>query len=51
MDKYAVPEGVITQKAAIENLRCWRCDKLLAEMLTKPYIITCPRCKGKNTAK
>lgn len=31
-----------------ENPRCWRCNKLLAESLTRPWSITCPRCKAKN---
>ena len=28
--------------------RCWRCSKLLAETLTRPWVIVCPRCKAKN---
>ena len=28
--------------------RCWRCSKLLAEQVTRPWSIVCPRCKGRN---
>ena len=28
--------------------RCWRCEKLLAESLTRPWVIACTRCKAKN---
>lgn len=31
-----------------EKPRCWRCNRLLAEMLTRPWLITCTRCKAKN---
>jgi hypothetical protein len=31
-----------------ENPRCWRCNKLLAELLTIPYRIVCTRCKARN---
>lgn len=31
-----------------ERPRCWRCDKLLAESLTRPWSISCNRCKAKN---
>ena len=30
--------------------RCWRCDRKLAESLTRPWSITCSRCKAKNKA-
>ncbi len=29
-------------------LRCWRCDKKLAERVTPPYEIECSRCHAKN---
>jgi phage FluMu protein Com len=29
-----------------ERPRCWRCNKLLAELVTAPWRITCPRCKA-----
>jgi phage FluMu protein Com len=28
--------------------RCWRCGKLLAELLTRPWRIRCPRCRALN---
>jgi phage FluMu protein Com len=31
-----------------ERPRCWRCNKLLAELVTSPWRITCPRCKAAN---
>jgi hypothetical protein len=31
-----------------EKPRCWRCEKLLAEKLTRPWVIVCARCKAKN---
>lgn len=30
------------------ELRCWRCDKLLAKKIAIPYEIDCPRCKATN---
>jgi len=24
--------------------RCWRCGRRLADVLTRPWAITCPRC-------
>lgn len=37
--------SLITQ---IRELRCLNCGKLLAELLTPPFRITCPRCKTLN---
>jgi phage FluMu protein Com len=31
-----------------ESPRCWRCNRLLAELLTRPWVIVCTRCKAKN---
>ena len=31
-----------------EAVRCWRCNKLLAEYATQPWQIKCSRCKGMN---
>lgn len=28
--------------------RCWRCNRLLAESVTRPWLIVCSRCKAKN---
>jgi phage FluMu protein Com len=30
--------------------RCWRCDKKLAELVSRPWIIVCVRCKARNQA-
>lgn len=30
------------------ELRCWRCDKLLAKVIAVPYEIDCARCKATN---
>lgn len=32
------------------HVRCVGCDKLLAEMVSTPYRLRCPRCKRMNTA-
>lgn len=34
----------------ISGLRCWRCNKQLAEEITPPYTVTCPRCHATNKA-
>lgn len=31
-----------------EKPRCWRCNRLLAELLTRPWKVTCSRCKAIN---
>lgn len=33
---------------ADEKPRCWRCERLLAEMVTRPWRIVCSRCKASN---
>lgn len=33
-----------------EQPRCWRCSRMLAVSVTKPWVILCPRCKAKNGA-
>lgn len=30
--------------------RCWRCNRLLALFLTRPWLIACSRCKAVNKA-
>ena len=32
------------------HVRCEECDKLLAEMVSTPYRLRCPRCKQLNYA-
>lgn len=31
-----------------EKPRCWRCNRLLAELVTAPWKIICSRCKAVN---
>jgi hypothetical protein len=33
-----------------EAPRCWRCSRLLAELVTRPWSIRCGRCKATNKA-
>ncbi len=35
---------------ADELPRCWRCGRLMAEMVTRPWRIKCGRCKAINQA-
>ena len=28
--------------------RCWRCNRLLANSLARPWDITCSRCRARN---
>jgi phage FluMu protein Com len=30
------------------DVRCWRCDKLLAELVSRPWRIRCRFCKAVN---
>lgn len=32
------------------HVRCWRCSKYLAKLLTRPWELVCPRCKAINTS-
>lgn len=36
--------GAVTEN----DVRCWRCDKLLAEMVSRPWRIRCRACKAIN---
>ncbi len=36
-----------TQETVTE-LRCWRCNRKLAELVTSPWQIRCVRCKAVN---
>ena len=31
--------------------RCWKCDRQLAEYLTRPWSLTCRRCHSKNKSE
>lgn len=43
-------EGDLYGRAAatVAELRCWRCHRLLAAVVTEPYVIRCGRCKAEN---
>lgn len=46
-EAYGPPEGESDdEKPMPPPLRCWRCNKLLAEALRGDYIIRCSRCKA-----
>jgi hypothetical protein len=30
------------------NIRCWKCDKLLIEIASRPWRIRCRGCRSKN---
>ena len=31
--------------------RCWRCGRVLAELLTRPWELSCSRCKAANASR
>jgi hypothetical protein len=37
-----------SERASRLQVRCAACGKLLAELLTSPWMIRCPRCKADN---
>jgi len=41
-------EQSLSSHGVDEEPRCWRCGKKLAEVLTRPWEITCQRCKARN---
>lgn len=45
------PYGPVAEQTSktVQNLRCCGCGKLLAELVTAPYRIACPRCKAVNS--
>lgn len=45
-------DAACTQGAGIADHepRCWRCDKKLAELVSRPWVIVCVRCKARNQA-
>lgn len=50
-DPYAelakIPEA---QRKTRRGVRCANCSRLLAELLTEPWFIRCPRCKADNAS-
>lgn len=34
-----------------QQARCWRCGRLLFELATRPWQVTCPRCKARNASE
>ena len=48
-DAYAEEHRPLVRETLF-HVRCDGCDKLLAEMVSTPYRLRCPRCKGLNHA-
>ena len=49
LDPYAETRLVPEQERSTRtSVRCGNCGKLLAEMITSPWRIRCPRCKEIN---
>lgn len=43
--------AVEVKPPAEQQVRCWRCQKLLAVYLTPPWCIECPRCHARNASQ
>jgi phage FluMu protein Com len=43
----AYGRGVVTDEAP----RCWRCNRLLAVRVSRPWEIRCSRCKADNKSE
>jgi ribosomal protein S27AE len=42
-------ERLAEQASVTDNSpRCWRCNKVLAVFLTRPWRVDCPRCHATN---
>lgn len=41
-----IPQAIVTDEAP----RCWRCRRKLAEMVSRPWQLTCARCKAMNAS-
>jgi phage FluMu protein Com len=49
LDPYAELVSVPEQSRKTRSkVRCANCSKLLAELVTSPWLIRCPRCKADN---
>ena len=48
-DAYAEGAAPLVRETLF-HVRCVECDKLLAEMVSTPYRLRCPRCKLLNRA-
>jgi phage FluMu protein Com len=47
-----MPEGDLYGRSlGDERPRCWRCQRLLAELVTRPWAIRCGRCKALNQSE
>lgn len=44
------PDPYGRTSASDDKPRCWRCNRLLAVLVTRPWMITCSRCKAPNKA-
>ena len=49
VDAYAEGDRPLVRETLF-HVRCVACDKLLAEMVSTPYRLRCPRCKYLNFA-
>lgn len=39
-----------TQPVTDTKVRCWRCGRFLADLVTRPLCIFCPKCRARNEA-
>jgi phage FluMu protein Com len=48
----ATAHGAVSLGVAVTVLdrgpRCWRCGRKLAEVVARPWVIRCSRCKAQN---
>jgi phage FluMu protein Com len=42
--------GTAPGHRSVRALRCWRCQRKLAELVTAPWLLVCPRCKATNAS-
>lgn len=47
-DAYGPAADPVAPSEDIEP-RCWRCNRMLAKLLTRPWHIDCPRCHAHNS--
>ena len=49
-DAYGEDRAVVVRQTLF-HVRCTSCQKLLAEMVSTPYKLKCPRCKVVNSVE
>jgi len=49
-DAYGENRAVVVRQTLF-HVRCTSCKKLLAEMVSTPYRLKCPRCKAVNSVE